>query len=400
MMKRVGPTFNFFLVGTEFAGPGGIQQVNRLLLDVFLEFARGRQFRLHIFSFRDAPENFPVQCAGHPAVQWHAFACRRGAMAVAVANEARRLHPQGALVTHAGLLQLALLLKTFSPRVRVGLLGHGVEVWKRLPGAGPHLLPRLDSLVAPSRYTAQAMARVNGLPASRVSVIPHSLPRDWASLPAPTGQSETELRLLTVARLTPADVYKGIGVLISAMPSLCARHPGALLRIAGDGSDRPRLQALAASLGVHGCVQFLGEVSDARLRELYADSHLFVLPSKKEGFGLVFLEAMFHGLPVVAAAAGGATDIVEHGSTGLLVSGNDAQELAAAMGSLLAEPERRRQMGAAAQQRVMERYLFSTFSRAWRTWLAALCPESVYATAQSVFGAPAAAAAPAAGSSW
>lgn len=390
MTSRSPRPFEFFLIGTEFFGIGGIQQVNRLLLQVFLDFARDKSCRLHVFSFRDSAASLPGEFATHPNLRWHAFNCGRAAMASALAREMLSLRPHGALFTHAGLLRLAWLFKTLSPRTQIGLLGHGVEVWKRLSGLGPYLLTRLDSLVAPSAYTAAQLAEANGLDRSCVSVIPHALPPDWKVLPKKTNRAAAAgHKLLSVARLTPADVYKGVGQVIGAMPLLRDAHPQTILRIAGDGADRPRLEALARSLWVEKQVQFLGEVTDTRLQELYADSDLFVLPSKKEGFGLVYLEAMFHGLPVVAAGTGGATDIIQSGVNGVLVSGDDKWELAAAISQLWQAPEKTAQMVAAAQARVAEHYLFPTFARAWSAWMAGLCPQPIYAAAQSSFRAPA-----------
>src|SRR6185369_612703 len=107
--------------------------------------------------------------------------------------------------------------------------------------------------------------------------------------------------VLVVTRLTLADRYKGVEHLIGAMSAVRAAVPGATLRIIGRGDDLSRLQALRDQLGLKNAVEFLGYVDDARLAAELRTCRLFALPSKKEGFGLVFLEAMAHGRPCLGA---------------------------------------------------------------------------------------------------
>lgn len=307
-------------------------------------------------------------------------------MAASFAREALRVRPHGALFTHVSLLPLMRFLRVASPRTRAGLLGHGVEVWKPLSRIARASLRQVDSVIAPSRFTAEQLIAINGVERHKVCVIPHSLPPDWNAPPIieprPTGAAP---QLLAVARLTPADVYKGVGQIVAAMPAVVRAHPQVKLSIAGDGSDRPRLEELARSLRMRASIEFVGEVSEPRLRELYAQSDLFVLPSQKEGFGLVFLEAMFHGVPVIAARAGGAVDVVEHGGTGMLVGGDDSAELSAAICQLMDDPARRLRLARAAQARVLSDFMFANFSKHWSRWLAQLCPGPVYGALQSAF---------------
>ena len=123
---------------------------------------------------------------------------------------------------------------------------------------------------------------------------------------------------LIVARMSAAERYKGHDALLDIWPRLLSRHPDAVLAIAGDGDDRPRLEARVAELGVAHAVRFLGRVDDGRLDELYGQCRFFVMPSRDEGFGLVFLEAMRAGKPCIGGR-GAASEIIEHGVTGLIV---------------------------------------------------------------------------------
>jgi glycosyltransferase involved in cell wall biosynthesis len=136
--------------------------------------------------------------------------------------------------------------------------------------------------------------------------------------------------ILTVTRLSLADSYKGVDHLIDAMPAVLSQIPEARLRIVGRGDGRTQLQERARSLGVAASVDFAGFVSDADLHAEFAGCKLFALPSEKEGFGLVYLEAMAHGRPCLAALAAGAPEVLTE-DTGVLVRYGDVPGIAAAL---------------------------------------------------------------------
>ena len=145
--------------------------------------------------------------------------------------------------------------------------------------------------------------------------------------------------------------YKGLDVLLRAMRSL----PGVRLVVVGDGPMRKPWERLAQDLDLGPRVRFAGEVSDEELPGYYAAADLFVLPAtaRAEAFGTVLLEAMAMALPVVSTELGTGTSWVnQDGVTGRVVPANDPAALAQAIRELLADPERRRQMGRAARERV------------------------------------------------
>jgi rhamnosyl/mannosyltransferase len=153
--------------------------------------------------------------------------------------------------------------------------------------------------------------------------------------------------LLFVGRLR---YYKGLHVLLDALPEVPAQ-----LLVGGDGPERARLAAQAAALGIGERVHFLGDVSDDDLPALYHAADLFVLPAhlRAEALGLSQIEALASGVPCVSTELGTGTSYANiHGETGLVVCPGDAAALAQAINTLLADPERRRRMGAAGQRRV------------------------------------------------
>lgn len=161
--------------------------------------------------------------------------------------------------------------------------------------------------------------------------------------------------ILSAARLDLRS--KALDVLISAFRALAGSFPDVDLLIAGAGPDRDQLEALAASSGLSGRVEFLGVRPREELWSVHKGARLFVLPSHQpEGLGLVFLEAMACGVPVVGSRSGGTPEIIAHGECGSLLDENDPGALASLMAGLLADPGARARMGARGRELAASRY--------------------------------------------
>jgi glycosyltransferase involved in cell wall biosynthesis len=146
---------------------------------------------------------------------------------------------------------------------------------------------------------------------------------------------------------------KGIRFLIEAAARLKPRFPDLKVVVAGDGFERPELIHLAESLGIAADVTFLGWVANTDLPPYYRAAAVSVIPSLEEGFGIPAAEAMGCETAVVASDAGGLPEVVQHGVTGLVVPRGDTTALAEAIGSLLADPDRRLAMGRAGRERAL-----------------------------------------------
>src|SRR4051794_29282468 len=146
---------------------------------------------------------------------------------------------------------------------------------------------------------------------------------------------------------------KGIRFLLEAAAELKPQFPDLKIVLAGDGFERPELVQLAADLGISQDVTFLGWVPNAELPPYYRAAAVSVIPSLEEGFGIPAAEAMGCEVAVVASDAGGLPEVVENGVTGLVVPRGNSKALAQAIGSLLADPQRRRQMGQAGRERAL-----------------------------------------------
>ena len=208
-----------------------------------------------------------------------------------------------------------------------------------------------DVVIAPSRYSADVARREYGLAAEKIAVVPEPIELErWTSLfaaaaPRPQGGPT----ILCVARMYPR---KRIGDLLEAGALLRSRIPGARIRIIGKGPTWEDAVRLHARLGLGETVTLVGDVSWERLAEEYVSADIFCLPSVQESFGIVFLEAMAAGLPVVACRAAAIPEVVEDGVTGLLAPPRDPASLAGALEALAADPARARTMGEAGRRAV------------------------------------------------
>ena len=228
------------------------------------------------------------------------------------------------------------------------------DEFRTRPGLTRAAVRRASAVIAVSGYTKE-MALAAGAEPARLHVINPGvdLPPSAGAQPASKAERPT---LLTVARMF--NTYKGHDLVIRALPAVLERVPDARWVVIGDGPLRDSIEALAREHGVGEAITFLGRVSDETRDQWQRRAHVFTMPSRipedgagGEGFGIVYLEAGAHGLPVVAGRIGGALDAVVDGETGVLVDPNDPHELAEALTGLLLDRERAAAMGAAGLAR-------------------------------------------------
>jgi phosphatidyl-myo-inositol dimannoside synthase len=346
-----------------FGTYGGIPTYNRLVCRALNGFEYAGERRVLLAT--DKPAVVELKAAALSNLRLEAFdrnrvGFTRRALGLAISSRIDML-----LIGHVNYAPLGLLLKRIQPNLRYGVMMYGVDVWARLSRTRQHALQLADFAISISKYTKELSIVVNMVPADRVHLLPNAL--EWsekesesiaASVPLPAGT-----KLLTVCRLDSTERYKGVDTVIEALPQVIAQVPGVQYLIVGSGSDSIRLKKLADSLGVSGRVHFLGSVDDATLRACYRACDVFVMPSAKEGFGFVFLEAMQYAKPVVAADKGGSPEVVKDGVTGMLVRYNDVPQLAESLTRLCLDPALRTKLGEAGYRRLQESYTFPRFKQ-------------------------------------
>jgi phosphatidylinositol alpha-1,6-mannosyltransferase len=261
--------------------------------------------------------------------------------------------------THLGLLR-ALSPVPRRLRAPYAVFLHGVEAWETLAASDLDLVNGAQLRVANSAFTA-ARVRDSNPSLGPVEVCPLSLPP--GPLPPPPGSGTAGAQVVVVGRMDAAERYKGHEWLIDTWPAIVAAVPSAELVIVGDGDDRPRLATRAGSSPAAAAIRFTGFVDDTRLAQQYADAAIFARPSRGEGFGLVYLEAMSHGLPCIGTRDDAAGEVIVDGETGLLVEPARPDSLVEAVRALLTDEGLRSRFGAAGRARVQRDFTFDTFRR-------------------------------------
>ena len=210
---------------------------------------------------------------------------------------------------------------------------------------------RVPLVLATSKFARTRLAYHYGIPVDKIRVVPEPIDLDlWTPLLAGVPRRmPAEFTVLCVAHMYPR---KSLGTLLAAMARLRVAHPQARLRLVGQGPEEQHLRRLAARLGLGDTVAFLGHVPLPALAAEYANADVFCLPSRQEGFGIVYLEAAACGKPVVAGRSGGAGEAISDEETGLLVEGREPKAVALAVATLLADPRRTRRFGSAGRARI------------------------------------------------
>jgi glycosyltransferase involved in cell wall biosynthesis len=251
------------------------------------------------------------------------------------------------VVWHMDLLKL---LPFFRQRAaRVILILQGIEGWRRRAWPERALLRQVDLFLSISDYTWQRFVRSNGAYADA----PHHTVLLGVGSPM-TGQippANVTPAALMLSRLERREDYKGHREMLDAWPFVLQRVPNAELWIAGDGDLRPDLERLVSEQGIGHAVRFLGFVSEERKEALLRDCRTMAIPSRGEGFGLVYLEAMRVGRPCLVSTLDAGQEVVRPPEHGLAVDPDDRASLVDALCRLLSEGPDWQQLCVRARER-------------------------------------------------
>lgn len=210
---------------------------------------------------------------------------------------------------------------------------------------------RADRVIVSSRYSAGRAVELYGLNPASVEIAPEGLDEAMASLAAEVqeGARPTRPVILSVARQYPR---KDTSTLLQAFARISPKFPDAVLRVVGSGPALPGARDIARRLGIGDRVEFVGSVDSlAELAAAYRSASMFALPSLQEGFGIVWLEAMAFGLPIVAVKAGATPEVAPHGEVALLSEPGDPAGLAASIARILEDGQLAGRLGAAGRER-------------------------------------------------
>jgi len=349
----------------DLSSTGGIQRSGCLTALALESFAAKRGETCRFISLND-PAGLRSRAVGSSEFVFTGFGRSKTRFAATTLKIAAH-QPSIVLALHPNLAPVIAAMKILAPGMRSALVAHGVEIWARLPVVRRFSLQSVDRVLAPSEHTLTAVTREQRLPKEKGRKLAWSLGPEFdpaaplsGSLP-PVGFPPGRI-ILTVGRCDASEAYKGVDHLIAALPMLLKDFPDVQLVAIGEGTDLPRLQSLARESRVAQRIHFLPFISPDGLPSAYDHCEVFAMPSRGEGFGLVFIEAMARGRPVIGGAHGGTPEIIDDGIHGFLVPHGDVAQLADRLRRLLANDSLRREMGAQALARVRRDFTFGRFS--------------------------------------
>jgi glycosyltransferase involved in cell wall biosynthesis len=354
-----------------FSTTGGIQAFSRHFIKALEIIVPLQEIRVLVKN--DLPDDLPdkkmihtVNVCGHWLPQ-----IRTPRFALECIGQAWRERPNLIVSTHPHFGPLAQLARQAVGTPYV-LVAHGIDAWRMNSVSRHRALKEANLVLAVSDYTRNWLVHKAGLDANRVKILPNTFASEKFAIAPKSPQLLRRYGLqlqtptiLTVCRLEESEGYKGYDQIIMALPEIVRSVPNARYLLVGKGSDRPRIEKLITAMRVQDAVIFAGFVPEEELAEHYNLCDVFAMPSKAEGFGIVYLEALACGKPVLAGNKDGSRDALANGELGLLVDPDNTAEIAAEIIRVLSRehshplifyPELLR-------QRVTELFGFEAFTR-------------------------------------
>lgn len=339
-----------------FAREGGIQSYVKDIFQAYRSLAeRGGEegkplpWQAEVLLLRDratAPNPFaPANCFQFRYLYTPSPWLGRLRLAAALLMVLLVNRPQRVFCGHINLVPLVRLL--CQPLgIPYTVLTYGKEVWQPLAPVYQAGLKQAASIWTISRYSRDRASVSNQLDSDCIQLLPCVVHGDQFT-PGPKPESLIQRYhlqgarvLMTVARLWSGDIYKGVDVTLRALPQIAQVVPEVKYLVIGRGDDQPRLAQLAQDLGVVDRVVFAGFVPNEELADHYRVADAYIMPSQ-EGFGIVYLEAMACGIPVLSGDADGSADPLQDGRLGWQVPHRDPDAVAAACTELLAGDDQR-----------------------------------------------------------
>ena len=318
------------LVTDAFGGRGGIAQYNRDFLSAFASAGS----KVVVLPRLAPDEEKPPNGIEQRTARFGRFSYSR-----AVISESFRFKPDVVFCGHIYMAPLGWIAAKFAG-AKLVIQTHGIDAWRCPSTLARKACEQATMILSVSRYTRDRVIEWAAIPSGRVVMIPNTVgdcftPGDGKALRREWSLDGKKV-LLTVGRMPSKERCKGQDRVIEALPALIAAGHDVVYIVSGEGTDRLRLERLAHEVRVSDRVRFVGALSRKRLIEAYRMADLFVMPSTTEGFGIVFLEAMACGTPVMGLDADGSRDALANGELGTFADPND---LAGSISKALLRPK-------------------------------------------------------------
>jgi phosphatidyl-myo-inositol dimannoside synthase len=325
-----------------FSSTGGIQKMTRTLSFSLNQIANEKEWVFKTFSAYDADKDLMTQYL--PAENFKGFNINRRSFVINTLREAKSADI--IILSHINLAIVGLLIKFVNPKCKIWLIAHGIEVWRQLSYTQKNLLDKSDKIICVSDFTRQQMIKLHSMESDRCAILNNAidpfmiLPESFKKPKQLLEKYNLEINdpvVFTLTRLAATEQYKGHEQVIKAIAALKDRFPKIKYILSGqyDKDEEIRINELIEEYSVAGSVILTGFINEKELPGHFLLADVFALPSKKEGFGIVFIEAMACGVPVICGNVDGSVDAVRGGELGKAINPEDLDELEHAISTSL-----------------------------------------------------------------
>ena len=317
-----------------FSATGGIQKMTRTLAHALTDVAARNNWTFKLLSLYDKDNDVMPQYIS--SANFTGFNRRRSAFAIRTLKLA--MGADVVILSHINMSAIGLAIKLLNPKCKVWLIAHGIEVWRPLSPVRHWFLKKCDKVVCVSNFTRIEIIRMHQLNAAKCRVLNNvvdsfmALPTTFVKPPYLLSRYKLnvdDVILFTLTRLAATEQYKGYEQVIKVICNLKVRLPNIKYVLSGqyDKIEGSRIKQLITQYGVENHVILTGFLNENELPDHFIMADLFVLPSKKEGFGIVFIEALACGLPVICGNVDGSMDAIRNGDLGKAVNPDDLEEI-------------------------------------------------------------------------
>lgn len=362
-----------FLYLKSFSFTGGIEKFNRCFLKALNEVGVEKGIHVKAISSHDIVTNEQY----FPTKQFKGFGGNRLFFLLSACWQT--LFAKQIILGHINLAIIGCWVKWLRPKTELIIIIHGVDVWQPQSGFKLKALQIANKILSVSNYTKTIVCKNHPeIDAQKISIFPNTidpffkLPNSFLKpkyLQERYGLTDSTKVLLTVTRLANTEQFKGYDHTISVLPILqqqLATDVQYILGGKGQQEELARIEKHIQQTGTKQQVQLIGFIKDVELIDHYLLADVFVMPSKKEGFGIVFIEAMVCGLKVIAGNKDGSVDALLNGELGTLIDPDSEEELLVALKDVLQGTAIN---GKALQAKVMEVFGFEKFKARLKEYL-------------------------------
>jgi len=361
-----------FLTLHTFSLTGGIEKVSRTLAKALNDVMLNDQFgskSIKVLSLCDRQIDIKkAYCAPGNFEGYDYHRVSFGAKAVLNGIKSDTI-----ILSHINLLPIAILIKFLSSKKRIIMLAHGIEVWRNLSSWKKYFFQKHVEIWAVSDFTSQVLQHKHQISNTKIKILNNCLD-PYFNLPTNFGKpkyllerynlKENQPVIITISRLSSFELYKGYDMVISTIPKLLKDLPNLTYILAGkaDVKERLRLNKLISSNSLQNHVLLIDFIPENELIDYFLLADIFVMPSKKEGFGLVFIEAAACGCPVIAGNRDGSKDALLNGTIGTLINPDSTKMLIYAIQERLAKGKSQMQ-GLLLQQKCLSHFSYDRYKK-------------------------------------